>query len=105
MNTELELKEGETTNLIKVQYQISNYQTDNITQNLAIETSSQNDTNYQINISNETTLKQDITIEKLTTENSAKLNDMSAEEINAVFTAIMARIMTLYGAQINTLSM
>ena len=105
LNTELELKEGETSNFIKVQYQINNYQTDNITQNLAIETSSQNDTNYQINISNETTLKQDITIEKLTTENSAKLNDMSAEEINTVFTAIMARIMTLYGAQINTLSM
>lgn len=106
LNTELSVVENETNSTMKMQYQISNYQTDNISQNCVIEFKySTKEETYQLNLSNEIKLKEDIQIEKLTTENSAKLNDMTAEEISRLFTAIVARVMSLYGTEINTLSM
>lgn len=105
LNTELEFKDGEESNIIKAQYQVSNYQTDNITQNLLININENTEENYEINLSNNITLKQDVQISKLTTENSAKLNDMTSEELSQLFIAIMNRIMTLYGTQINNLTM
>lgn len=106
LNLLIESLEEETNNAtIKMQYETNNYQTDNIVQNYTVNISSGAETSYQVKLSNETTLKQDVQIEKLTTENSAKLNDMTSEQISQLFTAIVARVMTLYGAQINSLSM
>lgn len=106
LNTELSVVENETNSTMKMQYQISNYQTDNISQNCVIEfKDSTKEETYQLNLSNEIKLKEDIQIEKLTTENSAKLNDMTAEEISQLFTAIVARVMNLYGTEFNSLTM
>lgn len=106
LNTELSIVENETNSKIKIQYQIINYQTDNISQNCVIEfKNSTKEETYQLNLSNEIKLKEDIQIEKLTTENSVKLNDMTAEEISQLITAIVARVMSLYGTEINNLSM
>lgn len=105
LNAELSVVENETNSTIKIQCQISNYQADNISQNCVIEfNDSIKDEKYQLNLSNEIKLKEDIQIEKLTTENSAKLNDMTAEEISRLLTAIVARVMSLYGTEINSLS-
>ena len=49
---------------------------------------------------NNINIKEDIQIEKLTTENFAKLNDMTEEELNMLFTAIANRIIAVYGEQI-----
>lgn len=103
-NIELESKEGEQTNYIKAQYQINNYQTDNIIQNFIVDINYNNEENYQFNLSNNITLKQDVQISKLTTENSARLNDMTAEELSQLFTALTNRIMALYGSQITGLT-
>ena len=105
---ELSIIENETnnTNTIKMQYQINNYQTDNILQNCTIDIKNNTEeSTYQINLSNEIKLKQDVQIEKLTTENSVELNNMTAENINQLLTAIVARVMSLYGTEINNLSM
>lgn len=106
LNTELSVVENETNSKMKIQYQISNYQTDNISQNCVIEfKNSTKEKTYQLNLSNEIKLKQDVQIEKLTTENSVKLNNMTSEEISQLITAIVARVMSLYGTEINSLSM
>lgn len=106
LNTELSVVENEANSTIKIQYQISNYQTKNILQNSVIDfKDNKEETTYQVNLSNEIKLKQDIQIEKLTTENSAKINDMTSEEISQLLTAIVARVMTLYGTEINSLTM
>lgn len=100
---ELETKEDEETNTIKIQYQTNNFQADNITQNCIIDVNSNNEENYQIGITNNITLNKDVIISKLTTENSAKLNDMTSEEISQLITALVARVMNLYGGQLNSL--
>ena len=106
LNTELSVVENEANSTIKIQYQISNYQTKNILQNSVIDfKDNKEETTYQVNLSNEIKLKQDIQIEKLTTENSAKINDMTSEEISHLITAIVARVMSLYGTEINSLTM
>lgn len=106
LNAELSVIENETNSAIKIQYQISNYQTENILQNCVIDfKENTEETAYQVNLSNKIKLKQDVQIEKLTTENSAKINNMTAEQIDQLFTAIAARIMSLYGTEINSLSM
>lgn len=104
-NIELESKEGEQTNYIKTQYQINNYQTDNIIQNFIVDINYNNEENYQFNLSNNIILKQDVQISKLTTENSVKLNDMTQEELGILFTALMNRINTTYNLQNNNLIM
>ena len=106
LNTEHSVVENEANSTIKIQYQIRNYQTKNILQNSVIDfKDNKEETTYQVNLSNEIKLKQDIQIEKLTTENSAKINDMTSEEISQLLTAIVARVMTLYGTEINSLTM
>ena len=52
-----------------------------------------------------TEIKQDVQIEKLTTENSAKLNDMTQEQINQLFVALLSRINQVYGQSITNLSL
>ena len=98
---ELEIKEDDEINSLKFEYRINNFQTDNITQNYLLYTNFNNEQNYQINIDNNITLKQDVVISKLTTENSAKLNDMTSEELSSLFTAIMSRVTYLYEEQNN----
>lgn len=106
LNTELSVVENEINSTIKIQYQISNYQTENILQNCIIDfKDNTEETTYQVNLSNEIKLKQDVQIAKLTTENSAKINDMTSEEISHLITAIVARVMSLYGTEINSLTM
>lgn len=106
LNIELSAVENEINSTMKMQYQISNYQTENVLQNCVIDfKDNRKETAYQVNLSNEIKLKQDVQIEKLTTENSVKLNDMSSEEISQLLTAIVARVMSLYGTEINGLTM
>lgn len=106
LNTEFSVVENEANSTIKIQYQINNYQTENILQNCIIDfKDNTEETIYQVNLSNEIKLKQDVQIAKLTTENSLKLNDLSSEQISQLLTAIVARVMSLYGAEINSLSM
>ena len=87
----------ETVSSTKIQYQISNYNTDNIQQSCIIDITSDDKSAYQINMVTDTTIKQDVQIEKLTTENSAKLNDMTQEEIAQLITALANRINQVYG--------
>lgn len=98
LNLLMESLEEETNNAtIKMQYEVNNYQTDNIAQNYAMNIGYGAEVSYQVKLSNETTLKQDVQIEKLTTENSEKLNDMTPERMNELFTAIGNRVIDLYG--------
>lgn len=85
---------------LKLQYQINNYATDNITEKIVINTLSDSQENIQIELVNNTILKQDVIISKLTTENSAKLNDMTSEELEQLFIALVNRIKYLYGDRI-----
>jgi len=97
-NIDFEVKEDEVlTNSIKIQYQISNYQTENITQKIVATVTSNQEEKMQIDLINNIILKQDVQISKLTTENSAKLNDMSKEELNNLLIALGNRIGELYG--------
>lgn len=101
INTSVKAKEdGEISNSIEIQYQINNYQTDNIEQKLAVYTKQSEGEDYQINLTNNISLKQDVQISKLTTDNSAKLNAMSSEELSQLFMAIVARVNSLYGDEI-----
>lgn len=98
--TTMELKENDEIQTIKMQYQTNNIQTDNVTQNFAVEINNNNEESYQINFTNTISLKQDVIISKLTTENSAKLNDMTSEEISQLIIALSNRINQLYGTNL-----
>lgn len=91
--------DGESNN-IKMQYEINNYQSDNISQNIIVDMMINEEENYQVSLVNNITLKQDVQISKLTSDNSAKLNDMTSEELSQLFTALINRVMTLYGANL-----
>lgn len=93
----VETKENEKNNSIDIQYQINNIQTDNIIQKCNIDLNFNTNENYKISMINNITLKQDVIISKLTTENSAKLNDMSSLQLRQLFIALTNRIMVLYG--------
>ena len=81
--------------------QINDYNTDKIIANLnLVFNSSEDEQEYLIDSVNNINIKEDIQIEKLTTENFAKLNDMTEEELNMLFTAIANRIIAVYGEQI-----
>lgn len=92
---ETKMFENQEKDIIKFIYQISDLQTNNIKQNCNINIIS-NTEQYQINIENNVTLKEDVQITKLTTENSVKINDMSSEEINELINALINRINELY---------
>ncbi len=85
-----------TNSIIKIQYQLSGYQTETITKECVLNLGN-DDRNYQVNYLNNTTLKQDVQIEKLTENNSAKLNDMTAEQIQQFLGAVTSRVYSLYG--------
>ena len=96
---EIESKEDEEVNIIKTQYQINNYQSDNIAQKCIIDFEYKEE-KYQVNIVNNITLKEDVIISKLTTENSAKLNYMTSEELEQLYVALINRITTVYGGAV-----
>lgn len=94
----LRLKEEnqvEFKNAFILQYNINNYQSDNIIENMNIKIQV-NEENYEITYNNKVELKNDVQITKLTTENSVKLNDISSEDLNKLFMAIKNRIIELY---------
>lgn len=96
-NMELKGISEEGTFSSKLQYQTKNYQTDNIIENCAVDfAESENTMKYQLNIINNISLKEDISIEKLTTENSVKLNDMTLQELTELFQALESRIIKMY---------
>ena len=95
LNINTEVKENqEVSNTTRIQYQISNYQTDNISEKVVVDITSKEES-YQINYTNNIILKQDVQISKLTTENSAKINDMTSEQIEQVFTTLGEKISSL----------
>lgn len=100
--TEMILYENEKTNTLKLQYQTSNYQTDNVNQACVIDIILPNE-KYQIDIYNDITLKEDVQISKLTSENSAKINEMTSEELKQLMNAISNRINELYSVDLISL--
>lgn len=96
-----DLNNSEEKNIGKVQYQINNYESDNITQNLLITLLSDENAKVQFDANSETKLKEDIQIEKITNLNSIKLNNMSSEDLNKLLYAINSRLKYLYGDKIS----
>ncbi len=102
LNIETQFNENETINVVKLQYKISNYQTDNIIQELTVNMNNGTEESYQVNLNNNITIKQDVQISKLTTDNSAKLNDMSSEELQQLVMALGNRINQIYGGSLTS---
>ena len=76
---------------------LNNYETKDIIQNAVITISSEDNTTLQLNIDNEIQLKQDVQIEKITSENSAILNNKTSAELSDLFTRIVQRFEYVYG--------
>lgn len=96
-----DLKNSEEKSIGKVQYQINNYESNNITQNLLITLLSDEGRKVQFDANSETKLKEDIQIEKITNLNSIKLNNMTSEDLNKLLYAVNARVKYLYGDKSN----
>lgn len=92
---EIDAHGNKEINNLKLQYQISDYQTDNIKRIAVIDIVSLNE-KYQIDINNNITLKENVQISKLTTENSVKINGMTSEELEQIKNALLNRINELY---------
>ncbi len=91
--------------IARIQYQINDYESNNIGENMEAEIVSEEDNSkIQINANGETQLKQDVEIEKITDQNATKLNNMSSTELSNLIYAIVMRIQYLYGNQINSLT-
>ena len=82
------------------QYQVDNYNSDDIVQNALITLNYEGLSKTQISMSNNIQIKQDINIEKITDNNSAILNDKQAEELQQLFFKIQKRIEYLYGEKL-----
>lgn len=80
-------------------YKSSNKEKNNITENANISFNN-NSKDIQISITNITNLKEDIQIEKLTTDNTIMLDDYAPENLKILIEAIKDRINQLYGVQI-----
>lgn len=95
-------QENDAENSIgRIQYEIINYETEKINQNIIITIiSPENNSKIQFNINDVTNLKQDINIEKITDENASILNDKSSEQLNSLITAILLRVQYLFGNEI-----
>lgn len=99
---QLDENKNEKAKVATIQYQINNYNTNDITQNMNISIISENNTKTQININNEIQLKQDINIEKITDSNAIILNNLSSEQLKNLMYQIFARLEYLYGNQLST---
>lgn len=92
---------NDSNNKTEIKLQIDNYNTDKIVINLNFTYKPfEDEKEYEVNLVNNINIKEDIQIEKLTTENFAKLNDMTEQELNMLFNAITNRIIAVYGEQI-----
>lgn len=87
-------------NTFKMNFRIQNYISDNITQNLKIDLDFNKNKSYQIIYNNTTSIKDDVQISKLTTENSVLLNSLSSEELTQLYIALLNRINKVYGEDI-----
>ena len=87
-----------------LQYQINNYNTEDITQNAIITVNNEDSSKTQISMDNEIQIKEDINIEKITDNNAAILNNKTSEELKNLLYQIQKRIEYLYGEQINMIS-
>lgn len=96
----LELDESNNvkSSMAKIQYEIINYETDNMTQNMSITlNSSEANQKIQINMDNKIQLRQDVQIEKITDKNATILNNQTQEEISNLIYKIVLRVQYLYG--------
>ena len=85
----------------KVQYEIINYETEKINQNIIITLlSAEDNTKVQFNINDVTQLKHDVNIEKITDENAVILNNKSSQELSGLITAIVLRMQYLFGSEL-----
>lgn len=100
--TEIDFYENEQKNTFKIQYQISDYQTENIKQVTVLDIILFNN-KYQIDIKNNIELKENIQISKLTTENSVKINEMTSEQLEQIKNALLNRINELYNLDLRRL--
>ncbi len=92
---------NDSGNNAEIKLQMSNYNSDKIVINLnLVYKSLEDEQEYEVNLVNNINIKEDIQIEKLTTENFAKLNDMTEQELSMLFNAITNRIIAVYGEQI-----
>lgn len=97
---------GEQYANINMKYKISNYKTENINQYYSVDwVPNFGTTGYKFSINNDIALNKDETIPKLTLENSIKLNDLTSEQLNVLFTAIGNQINEVYGESISMLTM
>ena len=93
-------EDNSETRIMKMQYQINNYDSNNIEQNIEMEMASEEDSStIQINVSSETQLKEDVEIEKITDQNATILNNLTSEQLSNLIYAIAMRIQYLYGDQ------
>ena len=95
----IDIYRNQEKQIFKLQYQISDYQTDNIKQIVVIDIISLNE-KYQIDINNNIILKENVQISKLTTENSVKINEMTSEELEQIKNALLNRINELYNVDL-----
>ena len=92
---------NDSGNNAEIKLQMSNYNSDKIVINLnLVYKSLEDEQEYEVNLVNNINIKEDIQIEKLTTENFAKLNDMTEQELSMLFNAITNRIIAVFGEQI-----
>lgn len=97
---------GEEYGDMNIQYKISNYKTENIKQYYSIDwVPNFGTTGYKFSINNDIALNKGETIPGLTSENSIKLNDLTSEQLDVLFTAIGNQINEVYGESISMLIM
>lgn len=86
---------------IRLQQQTNNHETDNITQTVFADITNDTGDHYQINMNKSISIKQDIQISKLTTENSVIINDLTIEQLDQLWQAIINRTKEVYGNDLN----
>ena len=108
------MEDYEDKTICKLSYQIRGYNTDNITCDLEISVLDTNNLpminntstegmTYNLKLINEIELKQDVVIPKFTNENSVKLNNFNAEQLQNLFMAILNQINEVYFSDKDTI--
>lgn len=87
------------TPLGKMQYQILDYNSTNIKQNITLEMI-ESSYKIQVDLNDVTELKSDIQIEKITNQNAIKLNNLTAQQLQDLMQKISARLEYLYADKV-----
>ena len=99
--------DGTENELLSFKDEILNYNTDKLTEtinvNLLYGSELYGRKKYELSFKEDTIFKQDIQIEKLTTENSTRVDLMTDEQLQSLEAALVQRILQLYGTQMNSL--